>query len=607
MLACFTALMAGNVAFAQTTDATITEDQVKDKEQFQKFKEGQTKYPAKPRDMWELGIHGGYLQYSGDVNQQPGYAFGLHLRKSLGYSFAIRLNAMYGVAKGLNYLPSYWGVGKNDQLGVGGVGYGKAVANENDILENAIGSGDKYFYNYRSTYAEGTVQGILTLNNLKFHKERNKWDLFVIGGIGAATYSTKHNALKGDPALKQRYNGSDGAKGMNDIRDFVSDNADGRRQTKEALKAILDDTYETRAEEWGYLWDPFSDGNNEEKNKTRKINPVANAGVGIGYKLSRRVSLTLEHQATFHDDDLLDGYRWTEQRDFTQNKDVPHYTNLRLNFHLGSFKKRVEPLWWLNPLDAPMAQLQKAGEKPKLDLDDEDKDGVPDQLDREPGTPADCPVDTHGVMLDSDGDGVKDCYDKEPHSRPGAPVDDKGVARPAAAPAIDCASCPPSDMFLPLVHFCNDSYCLQAEYQAQLKGVANMMNQNSKMNIIVEGYADDGYTGADATSISYARAKAVADYLTRQGISSSRLTIKAKGDAEKAAPSAATDSERFFNRRVELKMGSGNSDAAPSSMKGNSSNCSCNVPPPPPPVYINTPAPTYKPPRVRPNRGPVKG
>ena len=50
---------------------------------------------------------------------------------------------------------------------------------------------------------------------------------------------------------------------------------------------------------------------------------------------------------------------------------------------------------------------------PKPSFDDADGDGVLDQLDREPNTPAGCPVDTHGVSKDTDGDGVPDCKDKE--------------------------------------------------------------------------------------------------------------------------------------------------------------------------------------------------
>ena len=46
-------------------------------------------------------------------------------------------------------------------------------------------------------------------------------------------------------------------------------------------------------------------------------------------------------------------------------------------------------------------------------MDDADGDGVTDQFDHEPNTPAGTPVDTHGVSRDTDGDGVPDSKDKE--------------------------------------------------------------------------------------------------------------------------------------------------------------------------------------------------
>jgi hypothetical protein len=50
---------------------------------------------------------------------------------------------------------------------------------------------------------------------------------------------------------------------------------------------------------------------------------------------------------------------------------------------------------------------------PKPILDDGDGDGVTDQFDQEPNTPAGSPVDSHGVSKDTDGDGVPDSKDKE--------------------------------------------------------------------------------------------------------------------------------------------------------------------------------------------------
>ena len=77
----------------------------------------------------------------------------------------------------------------------------------------------------------------------------------------------------------------------------------------------------------------------------------------------------------------------------TRDFDAWHYTNVNLNYSLGS--KSVEPLWWLNPLDFAYNELNapRHMKMPKPVLDDADGDGVTDQFDNEPNTPAGCPVD----------------------------------------------------------------------------------------------------------------------------------------------------------------------------------------------------------------------
>ena len=57
---------------------------------------------------------------------------------------------------------------------------------------------------------------------------------------------------------------------------------------------------------------------------------------------------------------------------------------------------------------------------------DKDKDGVPDDDDRCPGTPPGARVDAVGCALDSDDDGVFDGIDQCPNSTPGAKVDARG-------------------------------------------------------------------------------------------------------------------------------------------------------------------------------------
>ena len=57
---------------------------------------------------------------------------------------------------------------------------------------------------------------------------------------------------------------------------------------------------------------------------------------------------------------------------------------------------------------------------------DDDGDGVTNDIDKCPGTPAGAKVDASGCELDSDGDGVGDSRDQCPNTPAGAKVDDKG-------------------------------------------------------------------------------------------------------------------------------------------------------------------------------------
>ncbi len=59
---------------------------------------------------------------------------------------------------------------------------------------------------------------------------------------------------------------------------------------------------------------------------------------------------------------------------------------------------------------------------------DSDGDGVPDDIDRCPNTPANVKVDDFGCPLDSDNDGVPDYKDKCPNTKPGMEVNADGCA-----------------------------------------------------------------------------------------------------------------------------------------------------------------------------------
>lgn len=107
---------------------------------------------ATPKNMLEVGVHGGYFFYSGDVAQKPGYAGGIHIRKATDYMFSLRADAMYGKA-----------------------------------------SGETSARDFESTWISGTVFGVFNLNSLRFDKSIRPVTYYAMAGAGGNYYTTDFN------------------------------------------------------------------------------------------------------------------------------------------------------------------------------------------------------------------------------------------------------------------------------------------------------------------------------------------------------------------------------------------------------------------------------
>ena len=447
-------------------------------------------FPAKPRSEFEFGISGGLFSVSSDVSAKlPTAGISAHLRKALGYIFSLRLQYVYGGAKGLNWKPSF-GYRNNPAW---------AAYNSTTL--------QKVYYNYRTHIQDLSLQGIFTLNNIRFHKQKTGMVLYGGVGIGATIYDTKINALNGTTP----YNFSS----------VNSSGFDNRKDIRSQLKSLLDDSYETDAE------------NNKKNSATlfgQTLKPSGSLVAGIAFKLGKRINLALEDRFSFVKDDLLDGQQWQEHtlaepvqtRDF----DSYNYASLGLNFNIGS--KAVEPLWWINPLDYAYSEINnpKHMKIPKPVFDDTDGDGVTDQLDKEPNTPAGCPVDSHGVTKDTDGDGVPDCKDKQLITPTDCqPVDADGVGKcpdPECCKnmvMVDSNKCQIGD--LPSVSFRGNSGGLSSDAKAMLATVASKMKNNADCGITVTGYPA---ASKASQALCNKRIEAVKTYLTeKEGISADRI------------------------------------------------------------------------------------
>jgi len=490
LLGVFSLLSFG--AFAQDTgvydiyDSTVIPS--KGQAQQNEFMNNTYDFPAKPRNEMEFGISGGLFTVSGDVAAKlPTFGFAAHFRKALGYLFSLRLQYVYGVAKGLNW--------KNS------IGY------QHNPAWAAYDGTEPVFYNYRSHVQDLSLQGIFTLNNIRFHKAKTGMVMYMGLGAGATIFDTKVNALNGTTPY--------------DFSQITSSGYTNKKDIRKQLKDMMDDSYETNAE------------NNKSNSATlfgQTLKPSASFIGGLAFKLGKRVNLAIEDRFTIIKSDLLDGQQWQEHAaaDPSQTRDYDSYNYLSvgLNFNLG--KKAVEPLWWINPLDYAYSELNnpKHMKLPKPVLDDEDGDGVTDQFDRCPGTPADVKVDVHGCPLDTDGDGVPDYKDKELITPTYCqPVDADGVGK---CPDPECCknmvpagNCNLGD--LPSITFTSRGSSLNNDSKAMLATVASKLKSSPDCSIIVTGYPE---ASKASQAMCNKRINAIKAYLTEtEGISADRIEV----------------------------------------------------------------------------------
>ncbi|MBL7732660.1 MAG: OmpA family protein [Chitinophagaceae bacterium] len=526
--------------------------------QHSEFLAGTYNFPAKPRNQWEIGIKGGLFQVSGDIPAQwfsPG--FGAHVRKSFGYIFSMRLEYLYGIGKGYHFRANQnyakntalnnQGLGATQsysapQAVTGAGGFRQIVSSKTGLTSTAF---DQMYYNYKTKVQDLALEGVVTLNNIRFHKAKTGFNVYGFAGIGASVYDTKVDALNaGNANYAAEYNALAQAP-----------YSDRKTVIKKLKNDILDGTYETPAE---------NHGERRPKLFGKTLKPSGTVGIGMAFKLSNRLNLAIEDRWTFIKDDLLDGQRWQEHAwgDAVQTRDFDSYNYLSLGLNINIGAKSVEPLWWLNPLDYAYSEIRnpRLMRLPKPVLPDTDGDGVTDQFDQEQ-TPAGCPVDSHGVSRDTDGDGVPDCKDKE-HITPTncQPVDADGVGK---CPCPTCENCPDlckgghidekgcAEMMgaLPSVAFKANSNKLSDDAKALLATVAAKMRNNPGCKVVVIGYCS---SDKKQQQLSWDHVNTVINYMVdKEGISADRFIFnygQEGGDCNTVDLRAAAEGEDGPNR-----------------------------------------------------------
>lgn len=235
-------------------------------------------------------------------------------------------------------------------------------------------------------------------------------------------------------------------------------------------------------------------------------------------------------------------------------------------------------------------------------LPDDDDDGVPNDSDNCPRTPANTPVDGEGCPLDSDNDGVIDPQDACPTTPAGTEVDARGCALdqdsdgdgvndskdecPAtpAGVAVGENGCPIDDdndgvvndqddcpdtpaglevnsrgcvesqsAVLKGVNFEFNSATLTPQARRILDDVAAVWESQSNLAAEVSGHTDWMGPSDYNLQLSQLRAEAVKSYLVSKGVPSAQLDAQGYGESRPIADNE-TDAGRAENRRVELEV-----------------------------------------------------
>ena len=185
-----------------------------------------------------------------------------------------------------------------------------------------------------------------------------------------------------------------------------------------------------------------------------------------------------------------------------------------------------------------------SGTKANKGCPDADGDGVVDGEDKCADVAG--PVANSGCpWVDTDGDSVLDKDDKCPLVA--------GLASESGCPVISNAAKMGINTFAKAILFNTEKVSFKSGVTKELDGMLAIMNEFPTSEFVIKGYTDTTGSVSGNLKLSNKRANAVKNYLVKNGIDASRLTVKGFGQAD-PIDSNKTRAGRANNRRVEVKV-----------------------------------------------------
>lgn len=401
------------------------------------------------------------------------------------------------------------------------------VGNVRSAVEKPAQYGYKY-YDLSSNIFEYQGQVILTVGNISFFKERWKWNMYTIAGVGQVMMRSKSTfELSSSPTTRNtQYNRTHIA--------FTYGIG-----IKRNINKMLDIGFE-----YGMRWTRTDsmDILNAPIHPNRKFDSYSFPQLILNIKIGKggREHLDWINPIASVYEEVTDISDKLEKLDKDTDGDgVPDRFDKEENTPAG-------------------AKVWGSGEA--VDLDN---DGVPDVNDQEPNTPPGAKVDPNtGMAEDQDGDGVPDILDLSPNTDPRYMVNHQGIPIMTKEAADQIVNNQGDNIitnfsgkggisFLPAIFFATNVDEPYPTHLPDLQNVALAMKNNPNIKLEVIGNADMRSTDEYNLKLAQRRADNVKKLLIQFGVDASRLITKTNGERVPIT-TGTTATHLQANRRVQF-------------------------------------------------------
>lgn len=280
----------------------------------------------------------------------------------------------------------------------------------------------------------------------------------------------------------------------------------------------------------------------ELANKDQMLNFIA--GITPQIKLADRVALNADLSVigNIGQDWTFDGTERQIAADFDG-----FYVNATIGLSIYLGKNAVHADWYSREknMASDLDSINNRLAKLENDLQDTDRDGVPNYLDREPDTISGVTVDTKGVAVDKNQNGIPDELESSIEAR------FNKMEATSTSSGNDIIEKLIDDGYVNVYFQFNSTQPEVYSYEA-INYLTKYMKENTDAKAELIGYADEIGNPNYNQALSQKRAEKVYEILVASGVEADRLTVTGSGEDTSVDKSSAA--ARQLVRRVTFKL-----------------------------------------------------